>query len=99
MHCGQRTLLLHDRQKMPVTYQFGSVYDDSRAGYLLCDTAKLDPLALHNRLQLICEDGSNIVVAVMHSSDRYLAVIGRVEHASGRTGPAVADDGGTQRHR
>jgi len=78
MYSGKGTLLLRDGRRLPLSYQFGSDYDDTRAGYLFCDTSDVDPAALCYRLRVICEDGTQIVVAVMHSSDRYLAVTGRV---------------------
>jgi len=79
MYVGKGTLVLRDGRTLPLTYQFGSDCDDTRAGYLFCDTSDVDPAALYYRLRVICEDGTQIIVAVMHSSDRYLAVTGRVE--------------------
>lgn len=78
MITGKGTLILRDGHRLPLSFQFGSDYDDIRAGYLFCDTSALDPALLQNRLTVICDDGTDIVVAVMHSSDRYLAVTGRV---------------------
>lgn len=78
MHSGKGILIFRNGKRVPVEFQFGSDYDDSRSGYLLCDTSKLDPALLIDRLTVECDDGKRIVVAVMHSSDRHLAVIGRV---------------------
>lgn len=78
MDTGKASLVLRDGRRIPITYQFGSKFDDCRAGYLLCDTSNLDPAVLQDRLRVVCDDGTDIVVAVMHSSDRYLAVTGRV---------------------
>ena len=77
VHTGQGTLIFRDGLRLSVTYRFGSDYDDRRAGYLLCDTSKLDPLALCDRLRLIWNDGTEVIIAVLHSSDRHLGVIGR----------------------
>ncbi len=82
MHTGKGHLILRDGRRIPLTYQFGSAYDDARSGYLLCDTSNLDPALLHDRLRVECDDGTGILVAVMHSSDRYLAVTGRLYLAS-----------------
>lgn len=79
MHTGKGDLQLRDGLRLPVTYQFGSDHDDTRAGYLLCDTSDLDPAVLHDRLKLACDDGTAVVIAVVHSSDRYLAVVGRLD--------------------
>lgn len=79
MHTGKGHLILRDGRSLPLTFQFGSSFDKTRAGYLLRDTSQLAPALLHDRLRIECDDGTGIVVAVMHSSDRYLAVTGRVE--------------------
>lgn len=79
MHTGKGHLILRDGRRLPITFQFGSTYDDARAGYLLCDTSQLDPALLHDRLRVECDDGARILVAVMHSSDRYLAITGRLD--------------------
>ena len=78
MLAGKGNLILRDGRRIAVSYQFGSNYDDTRAGYLLCNTSDVAPALLHDRLRVLCEDGTNVLVAVMHSSDRYLAVTGRV---------------------
>ncbi|MGO4406627.1 hypothetical protein AB4Z10_20480 [Bosea sp. RAF48] len=78
MYVGTGLLILRDGRMLPLSYKFGSDYDEIRAGYLYCDTSDIDPAALHSKLRVICEDGTQIDVAVMHSSDRYLAVTGRV---------------------
>ncbi|MGO4176004.1 hypothetical protein, partial [Bosea sp. TAF32] len=78
MYTGKGLLVLRDGRTLPLTYQFGSNSDDTRAGYLFCDLSDVDPAALFYRLRVVCDDGTDLVVAVAHSSDRYLAVIGRV---------------------
>lgn len=78
MFTGKGVLVLPDGRRLPLSYQFGSDCDDTRAGYLFCNSAELDHTALCHRLSVICDDGTKVLVAVMHSSDRYLAVMGRV---------------------
>lgn len=77
MLTGQGTLIMGNGLKLPVSYRFGGDYDDTRAGYLLCDTSRIDPAALWGRLHVICDDGTDVIVAVIHSSDQHLGVIGR----------------------
>jgi hypothetical protein len=78
MLIGKGTLIMRNGRRLSVTYRFGSDYDDRRAGYLLCDTSQIDPAALCDRLHVICDDGTDVVVLVLHSSDQHLGVIGRV---------------------
>ncbi|HEV7257753.1 MAG TPA: hypothetical protein VGN82_08220 [Bosea sp. (in: a-proteobacteria)] len=78
MITGKGSLLLRRAGRIAVDYQFGGDYDDTRTGYLLCDTTEIDPSALWGRLTLQCEDGAEVVFAVVNFSDRHLAVIGRV---------------------
>jgi hypothetical protein len=78
MITGKGTLVLRSGRNIPVEYQFGGKFDDTRIGYLVCDASEIDTLSLCERLRVICDDGSELLVAVMHSSDRYLAITGRV---------------------
>lgn len=78
MHTGKGILALRGGKSIPLRYEFGSDYGDTRAGYLLCDTSRLDPGELFHRLTLDCDDGTKVVLAVMHSGDHYLAVTGRL---------------------
>jgi hypothetical protein len=78
MVIGKGTLILRSGRELAVEYQFGGTFDDTRLGYLVCNTSNIDPAALWDRLRFMCDDGSELVLAVMHSGDRYLAVIGRV---------------------
>lgn len=75
---GKGTLLLRDQRRIPVEYHFGGNFDDTRVGYLMFDTSGLDAGVLLDRLVVACDDGSEVTIAVMHSSDRHLAVIGRI---------------------
>jgi hypothetical protein len=78
MHIGKGTLELRSGRTLTLEYQFGSDYGDTRAGYLLCDASSFDPEEFCHRLVLKCDDGTEVVLAVMYSSDRHLAVTGRV---------------------
>lgn len=80
MITGKGTLLLRLAGRIAVNYEFDGDYDDTRAGYLRCDTSAVDPAAFCDQLTLECDDGSEITVAVMNVSDRHLSVIGRVLH-------------------
>jgi len=85
MISGKGTLVLRDGREFAVAYRFGGDEDDRRAGYLHCDVSQIDPSALCQRLELVCADGGVIVLAVMHSSDKHLGVIGRVTTSGGGT--------------
>ncbi|MDR6827958.1 hypothetical protein J2X48_001687 [Bosea sp. BE271] len=89
MVAGKGNLLLRDGRRIPITYQFGSDFGESRAGYLLCDTSKIDATALFDRLTVECDNGPCLVVAVMHSSDHYLAITGRLLDPSSQTPVSV----------
>ncbi len=78
MHTGTGTLILRNGRRLPFVYKFGSDHGDTRAGYLFCDTSDVDPAILCERMHVLCDDGTEVVVAVTHSSDRYLAITGRV---------------------
>lgn len=78
MITGTGTLILRDGRRIELAYRFAANYDDHRAGFLMCDTPSLDPAILFDRLKVVCDDGTTLIVAVMHHSDKYLAVTGRV---------------------
>jgi hypothetical protein len=78
MPTGKGNLNLRDGRGVEVEYQFASVYDDRRVGYLLLDTTALDDLLLGHRLVIDCEDGTSVVLVVTNRSDKHLAVHGRV---------------------
>lgn len=78
MHTGKGVLVLRGGRRIPVVYRFGSNWGDTREGFLDCDTSEVDAGVLLDRLTVICDDGTSAVIAVTHSSDRYLAVIGRL---------------------
>jgi NADH:ubiquinone oxidoreductase subunit F (NADH-binding) len=84
MISGKGTLFLRGGRRIAVGYQFGSHHDETRGGYLLCDTSTFDPGSFCDKLLLTCEDGTSVEVAVVHFGDRHLAVVG---HAL----PAVHD--------
>lgn len=78
MHTGKGMLVLRDGRRLPLTFKLGKDYGNTRAGILLCDTSELDPGALCDNLHVVCDDGTDLIVAVLHSSDRHLIVTGRV---------------------
>lgn len=78
MITGKGTLVLRDGRRIALNYQFAADCDDQRAGYLFCDTATVDPAALFGCFDVICDDGTSLIVAITHHSDRYLVVAGRV---------------------
>lgn len=82
MHCGKGLLVLRNGRRLPIAYRLSGDGGEIQAGYLLCDASEIDPAVLWGRMQLLCDDGTELTVAVMHSSDRYLAITGRVERAA-----------------
>ncbi|CAN7620502.1 hypothetical protein [Bosea sp. LjRoot237] len=78
MITGNGRLMLRSGSELAVSYQFSSDYDDRRAGYLFCDLSEVEVGAFCSRLELACEDGSVIVLAVMNFSEKHLGVVGRV---------------------
>ncbi len=82
MHTGKGLLVLRNGRRLPIAYQLGGNGDHTQAGYLICDTSDVDPAALWDGMQLLCDDGTELTVAVTHSGDRYLAVAGRVAEAA-----------------
>ncbi|MDU0343184.1 hypothetical protein [Bosea rubneri] len=78
MITGEGTLILRDGRRIPLAYSFAPVYDDLRVGHLTCDTSTVDPAAFFGRLTVECDDGTTVLIAVMHHGDRYIAVTGRV---------------------
>ena len=77
MHIGKGHLILRDGRRLPVNFQFGSTYDEVRSGYLHLDTSRIDPACYGDRLDMICEDGTEVRLVIIHFSDRYLAFSGR----------------------
>lgn len=77
MHTGKGHLILRDGRRLPLDFQFGSTFDDFRSGYLHLDTSGIDPASYGDRLDMICDDGTQIRLVVIHFSDRYLAFSGR----------------------
>ena len=78
VHTGKGSLILRDGRRLPPNFQFGSDCDDVRSGYLHLDTSSIDPAFYGDRLRLVCENGADIQLVVVHFSDRYLAVTGRI---------------------
>lgn len=82
MQLGNGILITRDGHELPLNYQIGNTHGDTRAGFLLCDTSGIDPATLMAFIRIVCDDGTAIAAMVTHSSDRYLAFIGRVLEVS-----------------
>lgn len=78
MHTGTGHLVLRDGRRLPLNFQFGSNFDEVRSGYLHLNTTCIDPASYGDRMELVCEDGTNVRFVVTHFSDRYLAVSGHI---------------------
>ena len=77
MHIGKGYLILRDGRRLSLNFQFGSNFDEARSGYLHLNTSDIDPASYGDRMELVCEDGTEVRFVVTHFSDRYLAVAGR----------------------
>ncbi|MGO4407732.1 hypothetical protein AB4Z10_26160 [Bosea sp. RAF48] len=77
MHIGKGHLILRDGRRLPLNFQFATNFDEVRSGYLLLNTSGINPASYGDRMDLVCEDGTEVRFVVTHFSDRYLAVSGR----------------------
>lgn len=78
MHTGKGYLILRDGRRLPLNFQFESSFDEVRSGYLHLNTSSIDPGLYGDRLDLVCEDGSEVRFVVTHFSERYLAISGQL---------------------
>ncbi|MDU0343212.1 hypothetical protein [Bosea rubneri] len=78
MLTGSGTFVLRDGRRIPLAYSFAPAYDDLRVGHMNCDTSTVDPAAFFGRLTVECDDGTTVLIAVMHHGDSYIAATGRV---------------------
>jgi len=82
MNTGNGTLVLRNGRRLPLLYKFGADQGDARAGYLLCDTSKIDPTALCEGMHVLCDDGTDVIVGLIQSGGRFHRVSGRVAQAN-----------------
>jgi len=59
-------------------YKFGTSHGETRTGYLLCDTSKVDPAILRNGIHVLRDDGTDLIVGVIQTGDRFHIVTGRL---------------------
>jgi len=78
MHSGKGSLVLGNGRRLPLLYKFGTDHGETRAGYLLCDTSKVDPAILCDGVHVLCDDGTDVIVGVIQSGGRFHIVTGRV---------------------
>jgi hypothetical protein len=78
MYFGEGTLTLLNGKVIELTYYFANKRAEARDGYLVCDARQIENPDFCNGLTVTCSDGTSILVAVTHQTDRYLAVTGRV---------------------
>lgn len=82
MNSGKGTLVLRNGRRLPLLYKFGIDHGEACAGYLLCDTSKVDPAILNGGAHVLCDDGTDLLVAAIQSGGRFHIVIGRVAPAN-----------------
>lgn len=77
MDTGKGTLVLPNGRRLPLLYKFGADQGDTRTGSLLCDTSKVDPAILGSGMHVLCDDGTDLVIGMVQSGDRFHIVTGR----------------------
>lgn len=76
MSSGQGALVTKGGLCLPVTYQYVETSVYGRIGHLFCDASEVDPRIFAESMQLLCEDGLAIAVAVAQLSDNKLGFVG-----------------------
>ncbi len=99
MQTGKGVLVLRSGRRLPLVYRFGTAHDSIRAGYLLCDTSGVDPAAFCDSMHVLCDDGTEVIVGVIQSSDRYLIVSGRVADRSPQQAEGITPAKGSGANR
>ena len=86
MSSGNGVLVTRTGGRFAASYEFISDEGDRRAGILICRTAAADPVIFFERLELHCEDGLILKLAITHASDEILGFVGQIvsseSHAS-----------------
>lgn len=81
MHTGNGELVLRSGRRVPLRFEFvdtGSASGAARCGHLALDVSELDPAVFCDSLELHCDDGVKIIIAVTSFSDSSASFVGRV---------------------
>lgn len=82
MVTGKGELVIRGGRRLSLSYEIGSAIGDQRSGYLIGDVSTIDPGVFCEKLQLHCDDGTWIELAVTQFSDRHIAFVGKVLSAA-----------------
>lgn len=86
MSSGNGVLVTRSGGRIPASYEFVSDDGDRRAGILVCHTTAADPAIFFERLELHCEDGLILKLAITHASDDVLGFVGQVVSSESHAG-------------
>jgi hypothetical protein len=75
---GKGELITKAGGRLPLTYRMVATHGVGRAGNLVCDTSTIDPAAFFDQMELICDDGATVTIAVTYHSERHIGFIGRI---------------------
>lgn len=78
MHTGDGELVLRGGRHVPLRYEIVETGGVDRCGHLALDVSELDPAVFCDSMELHCDDGVKILVAVTSYSDRRASFVGRV---------------------
>lgn len=81
MYTGHGELVLRGGRRLPLHYEFvdsGGTSGVGRCGHLALDVSALDPAVFCDSMELHCDDGVKIILAVTSFSDRRASFVGRV---------------------
>ncbi|MGX5733274.1 hypothetical protein [Bosea thiooxidans] len=78
MFTGSGELVLRGGRHLPLRYEMIDTGGVGRCGHLALDASELDPAVFFESMELHCDDGVRLVIAVTNYGDRNVAFIGRV---------------------
>ena len=81
MSTGIGVLVTRAGVRFAAAYEFVGEEGDQRAGILHCRTATADPAIFFEQLELHCEDGLILKLAITHANDEILGFVGQVLNA------------------
>jgi len=78
MFSGKGELITPSGNRVSLTINMVSLDGPGRVGHLRCNTAEFEPMVFLYPLQLKCEDGTSLDIAVTNYSDGQISFIGRL---------------------
>lgn len=78
MFTGNGELVLRGGIRLPLHYEYIDTGGPSRTGHLALDISTIDPAAFFESMELHCDDGVRMLIAVTTYTDRNACFVGRV---------------------